>query len=220
MKKDLSVVLLCLILSILVVSCRQGQNIPAKNGFAVARKAHANERTAVFAGGCFWATQECMLQLKGVNLVISGYAGGGAERPTYESVAAHQHKHAESVLVYYDPARISYRSLATAFYFAHDPTQTDRQGPDVGASYRSAAFFNNQEEAKILWELRDSIDLSGTFPDPVATEITPLDSFFPAEAEHQDYYRSHTYEPYIRRVSKPKVDKLRKKFPGLVKPQS
>ncbi|PST81762.1 peptide-methionine (S)-S-oxide reductase [Pedobacter yulinensis] len=218
MKKSDLYLFACMVACLLFGACQRGQDIPVQDGFAVARNARPGERTAVFAAGCFWATQECMLQLKGVNLVISGYAGGGDKRPDYESITSHRDPHAESVLVYYDPEQLSYHDLARAFFFAHDPTQVDRQGPDVGPNYRSAAFFKTQDEAQLLRALRDSLDLAGVFTGPVATELMPLDRFFPAEAEHQDYYRSHTYEPYIRRVSKPKVEKLRSKFPQLMKP--
>ena len=190
----------------------------SKEGFAVLSKPAKNEALATFSGGCFWAMQECMIELKGVNKVICGYAGGTTENPIYESVLTKKTGHAESVQVYYDPSVITFEQLAKAFFYAHDPTQIDRQGPDVGSDYRSIAFYRSPEEYKILRKVSDKVDSSHHYSSIVVTELTAFTIFYPAEAEHQDYYPKNPWSPYIRNVSKPKVLKLRKSFPDLIKP--
>jgi peptide-methionine (S)-S-oxide reductase len=192
------------------------QNIQEVDGFAVLPQAKADERAATFAGGCFWAMQECMVQLKGVNMVISGYAGGSTANPNYESVLRGNTGHAEAVQVYYDPEVISFEQLTNVFFKAHDPTQLNRQGPDVGSDYRSIAFYRNEGEYKSLLRVRKTLD-STVFKHQVVTELVLIDEFYPAEMEHQDYYKRHTWEPYIRRVSKPKVLKLQNSIPEMIK---
>ena len=206
------------LLSVLLISsCGHRQNLDSKNGFAVLPVAKSGEAIATFAGGCFWATQECMMQLKGVNTVVSGYAGGTKANPTYEEVLTRKTGHAESVQVYYNPSQISFEVLTTAFFNSHDPTQIDRQGPDIGSDYRSIAFYRTAEERAIILKIMNQIDSAGTYTEPVATELTPFSVFYPAETEHQDYYQRNKLDPYIRRVSKPKVLKLRKAMPDLIK---
>jgi peptide-methionine (S)-S-oxide reductase len=195
------------------------QDLESKDGMTVLPVKKSNESVADFAGGCFWAMQECMLELKGVNTVVSGYAGGTTTNPTYDSVLSKKTGHAESVQVYYDPSIITYKQLAEAFFYAHDPTQVDRQGPDVGDDYRSIAFYRSPEEYKILREVSDQIDESKHYSSIVVTELTPFKEFYPAESEHQDYYVKNPWSPYIRNVSEPKVMKLRKALPALIKPE-
>ena len=195
------------------------QDLESKGGFAVLPRVKAGEQVADFAGGCFWAMQECMLELKGVHTVVSGYAGGQTKDPDYESVLSKNTGHAESVRVYYDPKVISYEKLVEAFFYAHDPTQIDRQGPDIGSDYRSIAFYGNKQEYGAILKIIDRVSRASHYPDPIVTELLPVGDFYPAEAEHQDYYAKNPWSPYIRNVSRPKILKLRKAMPALIKPE-
>lgn len=195
------------------------QKLESKNGFAVLPKQMKAEEIAAFAGGCFWAMQECMLELKGVHKVISGYAGGTTDHPTYDAVLTKQTGHAEAILVYYNPAVISFEKLAEAFFYAHDPTQLNRQGPDVGSDYRSIAFYRSPEELKRLIKVVDQVEHTRYYTNPIVTELLPFTAFYPAETEHQDYFVKNPWSIYIKRVSKPKVLKLRAKMPSLIKPE-
>ncbi|WP_080238931.1 peptide-methionine (S)-S-oxide reductase MsrA [Spirosoma rigui] len=177
----------------------------------------AGEAVATFAGGCFWAMEEGMNQLKGVREVISGYAGGTVKNPTYEQVGTDQTGHAESVQVYYDPTVITYAQLLDAFFAGHDPTTLNRQGPDVGRDYRSVAFYRTPaEKAEIMAAIKRTND-SKHYPNRVVTEVTPFTVFYPAENYHQNYFALHPDQPYIQRVSLPKVEKLRKAMAGHLK---
>ncbi len=180
-------------------------------------KAKVGEQTATFAGGCFWGMQEGFLELKGVIKSTSGYAGGSKVNPTYEEVSADITGHAEAVQVVYDPNVISFSQLVAAFFVMHDPTQLNRQGPDVGESYRSVAFYNNAEEKKQIEESIAKYDKSGFHLEPVVTEVKAYDTFYPAEEYHQNYFRLNPNSAYIVNVCGPKVQKLRKAFPNLLK---
>lgn len=206
-------------LSIILASCNGGQKLESRNGFAVIRAAKPDEAVATYAGGCFWAMQECMIELKGVHNVISGYAGGSKANPTYEEVLAKNTGHAEAVQVYYDPKQISYEQLSRAFFASHDPTQFNRQGPDIGSDYRSIAFYRNEKERRILHQLVEQLLVKNDFTKSIATEIIPFKVIYPAETEHQDYYPKNTWDSYIMNVSKPKVLKLRKEMPEFIKPE-
>lgn len=178
------------------------------------------EAVADFAGGCFWAMEEGMNQLKGVHTVISGYAGGDAKNPTYEQVSTDKTGHAESVQVYYDPSVISYAQLLEAFFAGHDPTTLDRQGNDVGRDYRSVTFYRTPEEKAAIQKAIKEVNESGHYSGKVVTEVTPLKAFYPAEKYHQNYFALHPDQPYIRGVSLPKVNKLRKAMTGHLKDES
>lgn len=193
------------------------QKIASNNGFAVLPAPTSTEAVATFAGGCFWAMQESLIQLKGVNTAISGYAGGITEHPTYDEVAGQNTGHAESVQVYYNPSVISYEQLVRAFFVAHNPTELNRQGPDVGPEYRSMAFYRNPQELKVLNKVMLEMQQKKYYPDYFVTEFDPFKVFYPAESSHQDYYERNTWDPYIRSVSRPKVMHVRKEFPQLIK---
>jgi peptide-methionine (S)-S-oxide reductase len=184
---------------------------------ATLTKAKAGERVATFAGGCFWGMQEGFLELKGVIKSTSGYAGGSKVNPTYEEVSADVTGHAEAVQVIYNPNVISFSQLVAAFFVMHDPTQLNRQGPDVGESYRSVAFYNNAEEKKQIEEAITQYDKSGFHLEPVVTEVKAYDVFYPAETYHQNYYKLNPNSAYIVNVCGPKVQKLRNAFPSLLK---
>lgn len=206
-----------ILLSIIFCACNEAQKLETKNGFAVITAAKNGEAVATYAGGCFWAMQECMLQLKGVSKVISGYSGGTKVNPDYDVVLSKTTGHAEAVQVYYDPKVISFEKLTEAFFNAHDPTQENGQGPDLGSDYRSIAFYRSPSERIIIQNLISRIDSMNGYNRPVVTEVVPFKIIYPAENEHQDYYRRHSWDSYIRNVSRPKVLKLRKTMPYLIK---
>lgn len=188
--------------------------------FAKLPDAKAGEAVATFAGGCFWATEEGMNQLKGVREVVSGYAGGDAKNPTYEQVSTDKTGHAESVQVYYDPRVISYDQLLKAFFAGHDPTTLNRQGNDVGRDYRSVAFYRTPDEKAAIQKAINDVNESGHYNGKAVTEVTPIKVFYPAENYHQNYFALHPNQPYIQGVSLPKVNKLRKAMAGYLKNES
>lgn len=168
------------------------------------------EAVATFAAGCFWCIEEEFESLKGVREVVSGYAGGDVENPTYEQVGTDQTGHAESVQIYYDPRVIPYDTLLTALFAGHDPTTPDRQGPDIGKQYRSIAFYRTPEEKASIEAAIKRTNASGHFDNPVVTQVVPFSAFYPAEVYHQGYYRAHPENPYVENVSVPKVEKFQK----------
>jgi peptide methionine sulfoxide reductase msrA/msrB len=173
--------------------------------------------TAIFAGGCFWCTEAAFEQLDGVLDVTSGYAGGSKETADYESVCTGATGHAEAIRITYDPKRISYDTLLDVFFDAHDPTQLNRQGGDVGTQYRSAIFFANDEEKLAAEAKIRAIDASHHFPSPIVTKLEPLVEFFPAEGYHQDFARNNPNQSYVRAAAIPKACKVREKHPGLIR---
>lgn len=180
-------------------------------GFAPANL--AGLATATFAGGCFWAQEEAFEEIKGVKQVVSGYAGGTKANPTYEEVADKGTGHTETVQIYYDPKVVSYQTLADIFFTAsHDPTQLNRQGPDAGPEYRSAAFYHTPEEKKVLEATIAKVNASKEYDAKIVTQVVPLQKFWPAEDYHQGYYRLHPDNPYIVNVSQHKVEHVRKAF--------
>ena len=176
----------------------------------------AGKQTAVFAGGCFWGTQSVFERVKGVLKTTAGYAGGSASTATYDQVTTETTGHAESVEVVYDPSRITYGQLLRIFFsVAHDPTQLNRQGPDVGTSYRSAIFYTNDEQKRIASAYIAQLDTAKVFPKPIVTQVTPLKGFYPAESYHQDYALHNPDNPYIQVCDRPKMEALKQQFPEL-----
>ncbi|WP_214225586.1 peptide-methionine (S)-S-oxide reductase MsrA [Pedobacter sp. B4-66] len=210
-------VIFFILLTTFFCACNDVQKLETKDGFAVITDAKKGEAVATYAGGCFWAMQECMLELKGVNKVISGYSGGTKANPNYDEVLSKTTGHAESVQVYYDPKIISFEKLTEAFFNSHDPTQENGQGPDLGSDYRSIAFYRTHSERIIIQNLISKIDSVNGYNRPVVTEVVPFKIIYPAETEHQDYYRKNSWDQYIRNVSRKKVLKLRKTMPYLIK---
>src|ERR1700735_688513 len=189
--------------------------IPAPQVDASLSQTHGKQ-TAIFAGGCFWGTQSVFERVKGVVATTAGYAGGSAATATYDQVTTETTGHAESVKVVYDPSKITYGKLLQIFFsVVHDPTQLNRQGPDVGTSYRSAIFYTNEEQRKISTEYIAQLNAAGVFKKPIVTEVTPLKGFYDAEAYHQDYALHHPDNPYILVCDRPKVEALKKEFPDL-----
>lgn len=168
--------------------------------------------TATLAGGCFWCLEAVYKQLKGVERVQSGYAGGHVANPSYELVCTGTTGHAEVTQIAFDPGVISFRDLLDVFFTIHDPTTLNRQGNDVGTQYRSAIFYHSPEQkAEAERAIRD-LEEAGTWDDPIVTEIQPLDAFYPAEAYHADYFARNPNQAYCRAVIAPKVAKARKHF--------
>jgi peptide-methionine (S)-S-oxide reductase len=176
-----------------------------------------NYETAYFASGCFWCVEAIFESVKGVKEVISGYAGGTEENPTYEQVGSGRTSHAEAVEVYYDPKEISYTELVQVFFGSHDPTSLNRQGPDRGTQYRSIAFYKNPQEKKIIEAYMAALEESGVYQDPIVTEVIPFTKFYDAEDYHQDYERKNPNNSYIRQVSIPRLNRFKKNFPDYLK---
>ncbi len=173
----------------------------------------SGRRLAVFAGGCFWCVEAVYRELSGVFEVVSGYSGGSAATADYESVCTGRTDHAEVVQIAYDPSRNSYGALLRIFFaVAHDPTQLDRQGNDVGPQYRSAIFYADDEQKRIAEAYIQQIDSAGVFGSRIVTRLEKLDDFFEAERYHQNYAALNPRQGYIAAVSTPKVDKLRRYF--------
>lgn len=180
---------------------------------------HPKTETIVFAGGCFWCMEAVFQLLKGVDAVVSGYAGGKMPSPTYEAVSGGATGHAEVVQVTFDPSIIQLENLLAVFFTTHDPTQLNRQGNDVGEQYRSAIYFTKPEQKMEIEKFITALVADKTFSKPIVTEIQPLDTFYPAEKHHQNYYRSNQDQPYCQAVINPKISKLRQKFTPFFKPE-
>jgi peptide-methionine (S)-S-oxide reductase len=194
----------------LLAACGQTQpvNIPEKE----LGKPTPNEAVAYFAEGCFWHAEIVFQSLVGVRDAVSGYAGGTDKHPDYEKVCTGTTGHAETVQVFYDPAKISYATLVAAFFASMDPTELNRQGPDEGTQYRSAVFYRNEDEKKIIDEeiARDS----KKYRSKIVTQVLPYTSFYPAESYHQEYIKNHQENPYVAHVSIPDFLQFKKTFKG------
>ena len=174
------------------------------------------EQVAVLAGGCFWGIEAVFEHVKGVIEAESGYCGGSAETAHYEIVSSGRTGHAESVRVKYDPSQITLgRILKIFFSVAHDPTQLNRQGPDVGTSYRSAIFYTSEDQKRLALAYIAQLDREKIFGQRIVTEVTPLKAFYRAEDYHQDYAYYNPDNPYIQVCDRPKIDALKKQFPEL-----
>jgi peptide-methionine (S)-S-oxide reductase len=174
------------------------------------------EQTAVFAGGCFWGIEAVFEHVKGVTKVVSGYSGGAAKTAHYEIVSEGETGHAESVRITYDPSQITYGQLLKVFFaVAHNPTELNRQGPDTGTQYRSAIFYSNEEQKRIALAYINQLNQVKAFDRPIVTEVSALNSFYEAEAYHQDYAAHHPDNAYIVVNDLPKVANLQKQFPNL-----
>jgi peptide-methionine (S)-S-oxide reductase len=172
--------------------------------------------TAVFAGGCFWGVQSVYNRVKGVTATTAGYSGGSASTATYDQVTTETTGHAESLKIVFDPAKISYGTLLRIFFsVVHDPTQLNRQGPDVGTSYRSAIFYTNEEQHRIAAAYIAQLDAAHVFPAKIVTQVVPLKAFYDGEDYHQDYADKNPNNPYIQICDVPKIAALKAQFPEL-----
>jgi peptide-methionine (S)-S-oxide reductase len=180
--------------------------------------AKPGEEIAVFAGGCFWGIQAVYQHVRGVKSAVSGYTGGTTASPSYQQVVTGRTGHAEAVRIAFDPSQVSYGTLLRILMsVAHDPTQLNRQGPDVGTQYRSEIFFTNAAQKKIAAAYIDQLDKAKVFRSPIATKVSKLGAFTVAEDYHQNYANEHPNEPYIRFHDAPKVEALKKEFASLYK---
>jgi len=168
--------------------------------------------TATLAGGCFWCLEAAFLELKGVEDVASGYAGGTVPHPSYEQVCTGRTGHAEVVQVRFDPSVISFRDLLEVFFTIHDPTTLNRQGPDHGTQYRSAVFYHSPEQQATAEQVIAALEAERIWADPIVTQVVPLETFYPAEEYHRDYFRRNPGQGYCQIVIAPKVAKVRKKY--------
>jgi peptide-methionine (S)-S-oxide reductase len=176
----------------------------------------SGEQTAVLAGGCFWGVDAVFKHLKGVSNVVSGYAGGAPETANYSAVSSGRTGHAEAVRITYDPAKITYAQLLKVFFsVAHDPTELNRQGPDVGSQYRSAIFYGNDEQKNVAQAYVNQLNKAGIFRQPIVTQVGSLKQFYPAEDYHQNYLALHPNQAYIVAHDMPKLQNLRKLFPEI-----
>ena len=173
---------------------------------------------AAFAEGCFWCSEEIFEDVAGVDSVISGYSGGHTQNPTYEKVSTGTTGYAESVLVYYDPKKVSYPELLKVFYASHDATTQDRQGPDEGTQYRSVVFYANPAEKAMAETAKTNALKSGMFQRAIVTQIVPLTAFYRAEEYHQNYAKNNKDNPYIQNVSEQRFEKFKKTYKGQLKP--
>jgi len=216
-----------LLLTVIVLNSCAQKNPSAENKSApavssaklsdeeLAKKYHQ----ATFAEGCFWHAEAVFESVKGVQEAVSGYAGGTTKNPTYEDVGTETTGHAETVNVYYDSSVIDYPTLLKVFFASQDPTQVNGQGPDLGSSYRSIAFYRNATEKKEIEDYIANLTASGKYNKPIATQVVPFTVFWRAEDYHQDYIQHHpTGNPYVENVSIPDVKEFQAKFPELIKP--
>jgi peptide-methionine (S)-S-oxide reductase len=173
--------------------------------------------TATLAAGCFWCVEAVFARLKGVDMVVSGYAGGTLADPGYREVCGGRTGHAEAVQISFDPAVIAFADLLEIFWHSHDPTTRNRQGADIGSQYRSAIFYHDQLQREVAEQSKRALEAAQLWPDPIVTEIVPFTSFYPAEGYHQDYYRLNARQPYCQVVIAPKLAKLQQEFAGRLK---
>jgi peptide-methionine (S)-S-oxide reductase len=171
-----------------------------------------NLETATLAAGCFWCVEAVFDDLRGVEDVVSGYSGGQTENPTYQEVCSETTGHAEVVQIRFDPEEISYDDILHVFFAVHDPTTLNRQGNDIGTSYRSAIFYHNDEQKRIAEEVIDKLDDANIWDEPIVTEVAEFTNFYPAEGYHQEYFANNPTQPYCAAVVAPKVAKFRKMF--------
>lgn len=187
---------------------------PLKTDVSLANK--SGKETAVFAGGCFWGVQSVFERVKGVERTVAGYSGGSAGTATYKQVITETTGHAESVEITYDPSRITYGQLLRIYFsVAHDPTQLNRQGPDVGTSYRSEIFYTSEEQRRLATAYIAQLNAEKVFHGPIVTLVAPLKAFYRAEDYHQDYAYYNPENPYIQVCDRPKIEALKKQFPEL-----
>ncbi len=206
-------------LAIVMLTCSGARSQAPEYKGTDPRAATSGNEIAVLAGGCFWGVDAVFRHVRGVKRVASGYSGGKASTAEYEEVSTGRTGHAESVRVTFDPSKVSYAQLLRVFFsVATDPTQLNRQGPDVGTQYRSVIFYANDAQKQIALNYIDQLNKAGVFSGPIVTQVVPLDHFYEAEAYHQDYLAQNLDNPYIIYNDLPKLRALKKEFPALYKP--
>jgi len=171
-----------------------------------------NLETATLAAGCFWCVEAVFDDLQGVEDVVSGYSGGHTENPTYQEVCSETTGHAEVIQIKFNPDEISFKEILQVFFAVHDPTTLNRQGNDVGTSYRSAIFYHSDEQKRVAEEVIKEVTEGGVYDNPIVTQVAPFDKFYVAENYHQEYFANNPNQPYCAAIVAPKVSKFRKKF--------
>lgn len=171
-----------------------------------------NLEKATFGAGCFWCVEAVFQRIRGVESVASGYTGGKVENPTYKQICTGNTGHAEVIQISFNPEQISYKELLEVFWSSHDPTTLNRQGNDSGTQYRSVIYYHDENQKQIAEESMKKANQSGEFSDPIVTELSPLETFYPAEDYHQNYYNENSYQPYCAFVISPKIKKLQKNY--------
>ena len=214
--KRLSIAITAILAVLIIFSC-DAQSQKKRDVRKLSLKAPKGKAVAAFASGCFWCTEHIFEAVAGVDSAVSGYAGGHKANPYYELVNTETTGHAESVLVYYDPAKISYAELCKVFFASHDPTTPNQQGPDRGSSYRSILFYASAAEKALAQQAVRDATRSGKFSKPIVTELKQLSEFYRAESYHQDYIEHHPNDPYVRSVSVPRYELFKKTYKGKLK---
>ena len=180
-------------------------------------KAKPGKAVAVFAEGCFWCSEHVFEAVYGVDEAVSGYTGGTTKNPNYHEVGSNKTAHAEAIAVFYDPKKISFAQLVDVFFASQDPTTPNQQGPDIGSSYRSIAFYSNPVEMKIINDKIKALTTAKVFINPIVTEVKPVSAFYEAEAYHQDYVKNNPNQGYVKAVSIPRFNKFVKTYKGKLK---
>ena len=204
-----------LLLSIILFSCNGQESKTKSNPILDKKMDKENLEYVTIGGGCFWCVEPAFEMLKGIDTVVSGYAGGHTENPTYEEVCSGETGHAEVVRIGFDPKIISYSQIMDVFFFLHDPTQLNRQGNDVGTQYRSVVFFNNETQKKETEEAMKLSEASGKWNGKYVTQVVPFEKFYSAEDYHQDYFSANPTQPYCSAVVGPKIAKFKKHYSEL-----
>ena len=212
--KNQFLLIVCFVFSILIINAAGAQSTSNKQ---IMKGNMKNLEKATFGMGCFWCSEAVFERVKGVESVVSGYAGGKTSNPTYEEVCSGSTGFAESIQITYDPTVISYDELLEIFWKTHDPTTLNRQGNDIGTQYRSVIFYHNDEQKKLAEEYKEKLDKSGAWDKPIVTEIVPFTNFYKAEDYHQDYYANNPNQGYCAYVIAPKVEKFEKVFKDKLK---
>lgn len=203
-----------------VFGCVTKTELNSRQGETMLTDSTMNLSIATFGAGCFWCVEAVFQRLRGVEKVTSGYAGGTKKNPTYDEVCEGNTGHVEVCRIFYDSEIISYEELAEVFFTTHDPTTLNRQGNDAGTQYRSAIFFETDEQKEIAMRIKEKFEAEEVFDNPIVTEITKLGDFYPAENYHQNYYNNNAYQPYCMFVINPKIEKLKKKYRTKLKPEA
>lgn len=215
--KEMKRILLLFSFSLLFFACSDQRTKTLKETMTINSPMSDNVQTAIFGAGCFWCVEAIYQNLEGVEKVEPGYSGGTIKDPTYKMVCYGNTGHAEVAKIWYNPDVISYETLLEVFWHTHNPTTLNKQGGDEGTQYRSAIFYQSEEEKEIAEKSLKKTDASDLWDDPIVTEVSPLINYYPAEDYHKNYFANNPNQPYCSAVIAPKVRKLRKQFPDLLK---
>lgn len=218
MMKNIFAICTLLAMMTFVVSCARGQSATKSDRSNLKNTKQSTKLAkATLGAGCFWCVEAIFQHLKGVKKVVAGYAGGHVKNPTYRQVATGTTGHAEVARIIFNPDVISYKTLLTVFWHTHNPTTLNRQGPDVGPQYRSVIFYHNKKQKRIAFKSRRKVEHSDLWEDPIVTDIAPIHNYYRAEDYHQNYYKNHPNGAYCSVIIAPKIAKLKKNFPNLLK---